>query len=83
MVAAFDGVDSAGVAAALRIVIAARLDRPPPRLDLVWTGPETRASIARSTHLVVERLFESAQRSVIVGGTPSTPLRSSSRFIAR
>ncbi len=49
-------------------MIAERVSRPPPRLDLVWTGPETRASVARSTHLVVQRLFESAQRSVIVGG---------------
>ena len=68
VVTAFAGVDSAGVVAALRMVIAERLDRPPPRLDLGWTGPETRASVARSTHLVVERLFDSAQRSVIVGG---------------
>ncbi len=68
VVAAFAGIDSVGVVAALRMVIAERLDRPPPRLDLVWTGPETRASVARSTHLVVQRLFESAQRSVIVGG---------------
>jgi phosphatidylserine/phosphatidylglycerophosphate/cardiolipin synthase-like enzyme len=50
------------------MVIAERLHRPPPRLDLVWTGPETRASVARSTHLVVQRLFESANRSVLVGG---------------
>ena len=64
VVTAFAGVDSVGVVAALRMVIAERLDRPPPRLDLVWTGPETRASVARGTQMVVERLFESAQRSV-------------------
>jgi phosphatidylserine/phosphatidylglycerophosphate/cardiolipin synthase-like enzyme len=52
----------------LQLVIAERIHRPPPRLDLVWTGPETRASVARSTGLVVQRLFESARRSVIVGG---------------
>jgi phosphatidylserine/phosphatidylglycerophosphate/cardiolipin synthase-like enzyme len=68
VVEAFEGVHAAGVVAGLRMVIAERLHRPPPRIDLVWTGPETRASIARSTHLVVQRLFESAQRSVIVGG---------------
>jgi phosphatidylserine/phosphatidylglycerophosphate/cardiolipin synthase-like enzyme len=68
VVTAFAGIDSAGVVGALRMVIAERLDRPPPRLDLVWTGPETRASVARSTRLVVERLFESARRSVVVGG---------------
>jgi phosphatidylserine/phosphatidylglycerophosphate/cardiolipin synthase-like enzyme len=62
------GVDSAGVRVALRVAIAERVHRPPPRLDLVWTGPETRASVARSTALVVEHLFESAAVSVIVGG---------------
>lgn len=71
---ALRGVDAAGVVAALRVAIAERVHRPPPRLDLVWTGPETRASIARDTGLVVKRLFESAQRSVIVGGyTFDTP----------
>ena len=68
VVTAFAGFDAGSVAAALRMVVAERVSRPPPRLDLVWTGPETRASIARSTHLVVQRLFESAQRTVIVGG---------------
>ncbi len=62
------GVDKTGVAVALRVAIAERTHRPPPRLDLVWTGPETRASTARDTALVVQRLFESAERSVIVGG---------------
>lgn len=65
---ALAGVDRAGAEAALRITIAERVYRPPPRLELVWTGPETRASIARSTALVVERLFNEATRSVIIGG---------------
>jgi phosphatidylserine/phosphatidylglycerophosphate/cardiolipin synthase-like enzyme len=61
-------IDAAGVRAALAVAVAERIHRPPPRLDLVWTGPEAQASVARSTVLVVERLFEEAQRSVIVGG---------------
>ena len=66
--------DKLGVLVALRVAIAERIHRPPPRLDLVWTGPETKASISRSTSLVVERLFESAHRSVIVCGyTFDTP----------
>ena len=65
---ALRGADNAGVGVALRVAIAERVHRPPPRLDLVWTGPETKASIARGTAVVVQRLFESAQRSVIVGG---------------
>jgi phosphatidylserine/phosphatidylglycerophosphate/cardiolipin synthase-like enzyme len=68
VVAALGGADRAGASIALRIAIAERVHRPPPRLDLVWTGPETRATVAQSTSAVVERLFESAQRSVIVGG---------------
>ena len=68
LVAALRGADSAGVAIALRVAIAERVHRPPPRLDLVWTGPETKASIAKDTGVVVQRLFASAQRKVIVGG---------------
>jgi phosphatidylserine/phosphatidylglycerophosphate/cardiolipin synthase-like enzyme len=52
----------------LRAVIAERVHRPPPRIQLVWTGPETKASVARSTALVVEEMFASARESVIVGG---------------
>lgn len=61
-------LDAKGATAALRIAIAERVHRPPPRLDLVWTGPETRASTAKSTSLVVANLFNSATRSVLVGG---------------
>jgi phosphatidylserine/phosphatidylglycerophosphate/cardiolipin synthase-like enzyme len=68
VVAALGPIDTAGAMTAIRLVIAERVHRPPPRLDLVWTGPETRASVARGTGLAVQRLFESAQRSVIVGG---------------
>jgi phosphatidylserine/phosphatidylglycerophosphate/cardiolipin synthase-like enzyme len=66
--ALFTAADTATVRTTLCAVIAERIHRPPPHLDLVWTGPETRASVARSTALVVERLFESAKRCVIVGG---------------
>ena len=53
---------------ALRLVIAERVHRPPPRLSLVWTGPESRGSLSRDTALVVRDLFAGAKRSVIVGG---------------
>lgn len=62
------GADRTCAVVALRVAIAERVHRPPPRLDLVWTGPETWATVAQSTSAVVERLFELAQRSVIVGG---------------
>jgi phosphatidylserine/phosphatidylglycerophosphate/cardiolipin synthase-like enzyme len=68
VVGALGKVDRPSAIALLQLVIAERIHRPPPRLDLVWTGPETRASVARSTGLVVQRLFESARHSVIVGG---------------
>lgn len=74
VVAMLGRLDRAGAMAALRVAIAERVHRPPPRLDLVWTGPETRATLAPGTRAVVERLFESARRSVIVGGyTFDTP----------
>jgi len=74
VIEALRGTDRAGVGVALRVAIAERVHRPPPRLDLVWTGPETRASTSRSTGIVVERLFEEAERTVIVGGyTFDTP----------
>ncbi len=66
--ALFNELDESAVTFALRVAIAERVHRPPPRLNLVWTGPETRASVARGTSFVVEQLFASAQRSVIVGG---------------
>lgn len=68
VVQALGGVDAAGTGAALRVAIAERVHRPPPRLDLVWTGPEAQASVAQSTGLVVERLFGKATASVLVGG---------------
>ena len=63
-----NGANAAAVVTALRLIIAERIHRPPPRLDLVWTGPETRASVARGTALVIEELFASAKRTVIIGG---------------
>ena len=68
VMAALHGLDSAGARVTLAVAIAERVHRPPPRIDLVWTGPESRASVSRSTALVVERLFTDAQQSVIVGG---------------
>lgn len=65
---ALDKLDSRGALAVLRAVLAERTHRPPPRLDLVWSGPEARGSTSRDTSLVVRALFESAEREVIVGG---------------
>jgi phosphatidylserine/phosphatidylglycerophosphate/cardiolipin synthase-like enzyme len=65
---ALTGCDRAAAGAAIRLVIAERVHRPPPRLRLVWTGPESWASVSRDTSMVVRELFAGARRSVIVGG---------------
>ena len=49
-------------------VRAERMRHPATRVSLVWTGPETRASAARDTTVVVRELFEGAQRHVVVAG---------------
>ncbi|WP_437779089.1 DISARM system phospholipase D-like protein DrmC [Sorangium sp. So ce1097] len=82
---ALGGLGGEAVSAALRLVLAERTHRPPPRLSLVWTGPEARGSVARDTAILVRDLFQGANRSVIVGGymfdTPSIlePLHSAMR----
>lgn len=65
---ALHGCDPAAAGAVLRLVIAERVHRPPPRLNLVWTGPESWASVSRDTSMIVRELFVGARRSVIVGG---------------
>jgi phosphatidylserine/phosphatidylglycerophosphate/cardiolipin synthase-like enzyme len=61
-------LDAPGALAVLRAVLAERTYRPPPRLDLVWSGPDARGTTSRDTSLVVRALFEGAEREVIVGG---------------
>jgi phosphatidylserine/phosphatidylglycerophosphate/cardiolipin synthase-like enzyme len=38
------------------------------RVRLVWTGPETHSSTSRDTSVVMQELFDSAERSVLVSG---------------
>ena len=47
---------------------AERRFRPVPRVELVWTGPEASVSPARDTRVVVRELFESATKTVVIGG---------------
>ncbi len=56
------------VRAVLGAVIAERRRPPSTRVSLVWTGPETRASAARDTAVVVRELFEGATRHVLIAG---------------
>jgi phosphatidylserine/phosphatidylglycerophosphate/cardiolipin synthase-like enzyme len=62
------GLDRLACRAVVEVAIAERVHRPPPILDLVWTGPEARGTSARNTRVVVKQLFERAQHSVIIGG---------------
>jgi hypothetical protein len=68
LAAVLDGLDARAAAAAVRIAIAERVHRPPPHLELVWTGPEARTARSRDTAVVVRQLFERAERDVLLGG---------------
>jgi phosphatidylserine/phosphatidylglycerophosphate/cardiolipin synthase-like enzyme len=68
LAAGLERLERDAVLAALRLVIAERQQHQGPKLTLVWTGPEARASVARDTAHVVRSLFAGARRSVIVGG---------------
>jgi len=63
-----DGLNKAGVLAALSVTLAERKDAHKDAVELVWTGPEAKDSTSRDTAVVVRRLFASAQRSVLVAG---------------
>jgi hypothetical protein len=55
----------------VRVVAAFVADRdlrPPPHLDLVWTGPEARGAVSRDTAVLVRELFAQAARSVVIAG---------------
>jgi phosphatidylserine/phosphatidylglycerophosphate/cardiolipin synthase-like enzyme len=62
------GRDVEVVRAVLGAVIAERRRPPTTGVSLVWTGPETRASGARDTAVVVRELFEGAKGHVLVAG---------------
>lgn len=68
LAATLGAIERAGVELSLTVAIAERVHRAPPRLELVWTGPEGPASATRDTSVVVRRLFEQARDSVIVAG---------------
>ncbi|MCP4664597.1 MAG: hypothetical protein GY856_55140, partial [bacterium] len=61
------GLDAASASVVLRLVIAERRRREIGP-ELVWTGPEAPGSTARDTAVVVRRLFEAAQRRVMIAG---------------
>jgi phosphatidylserine/phosphatidylglycerophosphate/cardiolipin synthase-like enzyme len=64
----FEGLSRTGLDRLLSATIAEREARRGPELELVWTGPEAKASTTRDTYVVVHQLFEQAQHSVLVAG---------------
>lgn len=52
----------------LDTLLAERAHRPGPRLEVVWSGPESSQSQSRDTAQVLRELFCGAERSVIVAG---------------
>lgn len=68
LLAALGGLDAAGVSAALGIAIAERDRAGAPRLDIVWTGPESRVSTSRDTAVMVREMFAAAEHTVFVAG---------------
>ena len=67
-VAALAACNRAAARSLIEVTLAERRHRPPPYLELVWTGPEAQNSLARDTGIVVRQLFERAERQVIIGG---------------
>jgi phosphatidylserine/phosphatidylglycerophosphate/cardiolipin synthase-like enzyme len=61
-------LDTSALLAVLRVAVAERTQRPVPRVEHVWTGPDTKASEARDTAVVVRELLASARRSVLIAG---------------
>jgi phosphatidylserine/phosphatidylglycerophosphate/cardiolipin synthase-like enzyme len=66
--APLEGLDRVGAARLLRAVAEDRRERVVTRLELVWTGPETRVARSRDTAVLVRELFEYAQRDVLIAG---------------
>ena len=61
-------LDGRAVLAVIDAVLAERGHPGEVGVDLVWTGPDVAASVARDTAVVVRELFARAQHSVLVAG---------------
>jgi phosphatidylserine/phosphatidylglycerophosphate/cardiolipin synthase-like enzyme len=60
------GAGAVGLAWGIERLVAEREIHASARPELVWTGPETLGARSRDTSVVVEELFRSAQRSILV-----------------
>lgn len=61
-------LDRAGLCGVIEAVLAERRAGQAVRPELVWTGPEGRASLSRDTAVVVQELFRNASDSVLIAG---------------
>lgn len=62
------GLTAAAATLVVESVLAERIARPRPELELVWTGREGGATLSRDTSQVLPQLFARAERRVIVAG---------------
>lgn len=62
------GMEGRAAAAVVEAVLAERDRHDGAKLELVWTGPEAKQSMARDTAVVLQNLFGSATRDVLVAG---------------
>jgi hypothetical protein len=63
-----EGLEKKSANALLDAVISERQNSSTPKLDLVWTGPESSNSTARDTWVVMHELFFKAQSNVLIAG---------------
>src|SRR4051794_31853651 len=61
------GHDQPATVALVESVLAERRV-PRPTIELVWTGPEAKATHSRDTAVVVREMFSAAEQSVLVAG---------------
>jgi phosphatidylserine/phosphatidylglycerophosphate/cardiolipin synthase-like enzyme len=68
LIAVLGDLERAPLERVIGAFIADREQRPPPHLDLVWTGPETRVATSRDTAVLVRELLADARESVLIAG---------------
>jgi hypothetical protein len=64
----YTNLDALGLQAVLETVVAERHHRKTPKLTLVWTGEDPRASHSRHARVFLPQLFERARKHVLVAG---------------
>jgi phosphatidylserine/phosphatidylglycerophosphate/cardiolipin synthase-like enzyme len=68
LLAVLGGLEASTARMMVEVALAERVHRPPPRLELVWTGPEAPNATARDTSVLVRSLFDRARQAVVIAG---------------